>query len=152
MSRTILSCSGKMLLCIFFWRGGGRGRVTPFSLSCKVTVNPHNPAVLLFSPTLECTLSTEVNLYIGSNKLKQNHFPSSTSSTSKHAVCRNAAPAGEPSHDREKLPLPLLNYPLFSFLLLQDYLVFLLFLLFPPTPQPLEMLAADFQGPSSLQL
>lgn len=52
---------------------------------------------------------------------------------------------------REKLPLPLLNYPLFSILLLQDYLVFLLFLLFPPTPQPLEMLAADFQGPSSLQ-
>lgn len=51
-----------------------------------------------------------------------------------------------------QLPLPLLNYPPFSILLLQDYLVFLLFLLFPPTQQPLEMLAADFQGPSSLQL
>lgn len=34
---------------------------------------------------------------------------------------------------------------LIPFLLLLDYLVFLLFLSFPPTLQPLEMLAADFR-------
>lgn len=40
----------------------------------------------------------------------------------------------------------------FSIWLLQDYLVFFVSLLLPPTPRPLEMLTADFQGPSSLQL
>lgn len=43
-------------------------------------------------------------------------------------------------------PPPLVNYP-FSIPLLQDYLLFLRFLRFPPTFRPLEMLAADFKIP-----